>query len=303
MDQNTNNSFTSAPQGGDYSDIIIPNAYATKPQNKNLKKYIVFGLVGLLFVFLLSFLFKKTVIDSKNMSKEELTTFYESDDMEKINNLEKLFFNTYNNNLTFEMVFDESKSQSIKESKGSLEKLKNLLTVKKNFDGNEASRKIFSELKKKLDERYNPYINAIAVYEDFYQAFQSNDIDTISKYSALWMKYPRRRYRYAEWYLIDIILNIIGGVFLCIYLTLQSVSILAWTKTDKIGLLLFIIFLIPVISKFCENKVCNSLSKYYKTYKSLNKNVKCLYMILSLCTWLLSLILFIVSIIISLATL
>ena len=184
MDQNTNNSFTSAPQGGDFSDIIIPNAYAAKPKNKNLKKYIVFGLVGLLFVFLLSFLFKKTVIDSKNMSKEEFITFYESDDMEKINNLEKLFFNTYNNNLTFEMVFDESKSQSIKESKGSLEKLKNLLTVKKNFDGNEASRKIFSELKKKLDERYNPYINAIAVYEDFYQAFQSNDIDTISKYSS-----------------------------------------------------------------------------------------------------------------------
>lgn len=184
MDQNTNNSFTSAPQGGDFSDIIIPNAYATKPKGKNLKKYIVFGLVGLLFVFLLSFLFKKTVIDSKNMSKEEFITFYESDDMEKINNLEKLFFNTYNNNLTFEMVFDESKSQSIKESKGSLEKLKNLLTVKKNFDGNEASKKIFSELKKKLDERYGPYTKAIAVYEDFYQAFQSNNIDSISKYSS-----------------------------------------------------------------------------------------------------------------------
>ena len=184
MDQNTNNSFTSAPQGGDFSDIIIPNAYAAKPKGKNLKKYIVFGLVGLLFIFLLSFLFKKTVIDSKNMSKDELTAFYESDDMEKINNLEKLFFNTYNNNLTFEMIFDESKSQSIKESKGSLEKLKNLLTTKKNFDGNEASKKIFSELKKKLDERYNPYINAIAVYEDFYQAFKSNDIESISKYSS-----------------------------------------------------------------------------------------------------------------------
>ena len=184
MDQNTNNSFTSAPQGGDFSDIIIPNAYATKPKGKNLKKYIVFGLVGLLFIFLLSFLFKKTVIDSKNMSKDELIAFYESDNMEKINNLEKLFFNTYNNNLTFEMVFDESKSQSIKESKGSLEKLKNLLTVKKNFDGNEASKKIFSELKKKLDERYNPYINALTVYEDFYQAYQSNNIDLISKYSS-----------------------------------------------------------------------------------------------------------------------
>lgn len=184
MDQNTNKSFTSAPQGGDFSDIIIPNAYAAKPKGKNLKKYIVFGLVGLLFIFLLSFLFKKTVIDSKNMSKDELTAFYESDDMEKINNLEKLFFNTYNNNLTFEMIFDESKSQSIKESKGSLEKLKNLLTTKKNFDGNEASKKIFSELKKKLDERYNPYINAIAVYEDFYQAFKSNDIESISKYSS-----------------------------------------------------------------------------------------------------------------------
>lgn len=184
MDQNTNNSFTSAPQGGDFSDIIIPNAYATKPKGKNLKKYIVFGLVGLLFIFLLSFLFKKTVIDSKNMSKDELTAFYESDDMEKINNLEKLFFNTYNNNLTFETIFDESKSQSIKESKGSLEKLKNLLTTKKNIDGNEASKKIFSELKKKLDERYNPYINALTVYEDFYQAYQSNNIDLISKYSS-----------------------------------------------------------------------------------------------------------------------
>ena len=184
MDQNTNNSFTSAPQGGDFSDIIIPNAYAAKPKGKNLKKYAVFGVIGLIFIFLLSFLFKKTVIDSKNMSKEELTAFYESDDMEKINNLEKLFFNTYNNNLTFEMIFDESKSQSIKESKGSLEKLKNLLTVKKNFDGNEASRKIFSELKKKLDERYNPYINALTVYEDFYQAYQSNNIDLISKYSS-----------------------------------------------------------------------------------------------------------------------
>ena len=184
MDQNTNNSFTSAPQGGDFSDIIIPNAYAAKPKGKNLKKYAVFGVIGLIFIFLLSFLFKKTVIDSKNMSKEELTAFYESDDMEKINNLEKLFFNTYNNNLTFEMIFDESKSQSIKESKGSLEKLKNLLTTKKNIDGNEASKKIFSELKKKLDERYNPYINALIVYEDFYQAYQSNNIDLISKYSS-----------------------------------------------------------------------------------------------------------------------
>ena len=184
MDQNTNNSFTSAPQRGDFSDIIIPNAYAAKPKGKNLKKYAVFGVIGLIFIFLLSFLFKKTVIDSKNMSKEELTAFYESDDMEKINNLEKLFFNTYNNNLTFEMIFDESKSQSIKESKGSLEKLKNLLTTKKNIDGNEASKKIFSELKKKLDERYNPYINALTVYEDFYQAYQSNNIDLISKYSS-----------------------------------------------------------------------------------------------------------------------
>ena len=184
MDQNTNKSFTSAPQGGDFSDIIIPNAYATKPKGKNLKKYVVFGLVGLLFVFLLSFLFKKTAIDSKNASKEELTEITSSENIKNIDGLERTFFNTYNNNLTFEMVFDESKSQSIKESKGSLEKLKNLLTVKKNFDGNEASRKIFSELKKKLDERYNPYINAIAVYEDFYQAFQSNDIDTISKYSS-----------------------------------------------------------------------------------------------------------------------
>lgn len=184
MDQNTNNSFTSAPQGGDFSDIIIPNAYAAKPKGKNLKKYIIFGLVGLLFIFLLSFLFKKTVIDSKNISKEELIAFYESDDMDKINDLEKLFFNTYNNNLTFQMVFDESRNQSLQESKKSLKKLKNMITNKSGINGNETSKKIFTELKKKFNERYDVYMNAISVYEDFYQAFETNNSELISKYSS-----------------------------------------------------------------------------------------------------------------------
>ena len=184
MDQNTNKSFTSAPQGGDFSDIIIPNAYATKPKGKNLKKYIVFGLVGLIFIFLLSFLFKKTVIDSKNITKEELIAFYESDDMDKINDLEKLFFNTYNNNLTFQMVFDESRNQSLQESKKSLEKLKNMITNKSGINGNETSKKIFTELKKKINERYDVYVNAISVYEDFYQAFETNNSELISKYSS-----------------------------------------------------------------------------------------------------------------------
>ena len=184
MDQNTNNSFTSAPQGGDFSDIIIPNAYAAKPKNKNLKKYVVFGLIGLIFIFLLSFLFKKTVIDSKNISKEELIAFYESDDMDKINDLEKLFFNTYNNNLTFQMVFDESRNQSLQESKKSLEKLKNMITNKSGINGNETSKKIFTELKKKFNEKYDVYMNAISVYEDFYQAFETNNSELISKYSS-----------------------------------------------------------------------------------------------------------------------
>ena len=184
MDQNTNNSLTSAPQGGDFSDIIIPNAYAAKPKGKNLKKYIVFGLVGLIFIFLLSFLFKKTVIDSKNITKEELIAFYESDDMDKINDLEKLFFNTYNNNLTFQMVFDESRNQSLQESKKSLEKLKNMITNKSGINGNETSKKIFTELKKKINERYDVYVNAISVYEDFYQAFETNNSELISKYSS-----------------------------------------------------------------------------------------------------------------------
>ena len=184
MDQNTNNSFTSAPQGGDFSDIIIPNAYAAKPKGKNLKKYIIFGLVGLLFIFLLSFLFKKTVIDSKNISKEELIAFYESDDMDKINDLEKLFFNTYNNNLTFQMVFDESRNQSLQESKKSLKKLKNMITNKSGINGNETSKKIFTELKKKFNERYDVYMNAISVYEDFFQAFETNNSELISKYSS-----------------------------------------------------------------------------------------------------------------------
>ena len=136
MDQNTNNSFTSAPQGGDFSDIIIPNAYATKPKRKNLKKYIVFGIIGLFFIFLLSFLFKKKIIDSKNVSKEELTEITSSENIKNIDGLERTFFKIYNNYVSFDDIFDQRMYKKIQEGQATLITFKNIVDHKQKISGN-----------------------------------------------------------------------------------------------------------------------------------------------------------------------
>ena len=184
MDQNTNNSFTSAPQGGDYSDIIIPNAYATKPQNKNLKKYIVFGLVGLLFVFLLSFLFKKTVIDSKNMSKEELTEIASSENIKNIDGLERTFFKIYNNYISFDDVFNPYTYKKIHDGQATLAILKKVTENKQKSSGNKNAAQAYDLFRKAVDERYKLYMETIATYDDFYKAYNDMNVEILSKYSS-----------------------------------------------------------------------------------------------------------------------
>ena len=184
MDQNTNNSFTSAPQGGDFSDIIIPNAYAAKPQNKNLKKYIVFGLVGLLFVFLLSFLFKKTVIDSKNMSKEELTTIASEQNIKNIDGLEQTFFKIYNNYISFDDVFNPYMYKKIHEGQVTLVTLKKITDNKQKSSGSKNAVQAYDSFRKAVDERYKLYMEAIAIYDDFYKAYSDMNAEILSKYSS-----------------------------------------------------------------------------------------------------------------------
>lgn len=184
MDQNTNNSFTSAPQGGDFSDIIIPNAYATKPKGKNLKKYIVFGLVGLLFVFLLSFLFKKTVIDSKNMSKEELTEIASEENIKNINGLEQTFFKIYNNYISFDDVFNPYMYKKIHEGQVALVTLKKITDNKQKSSGSKNAVQAYDSFRKALDERYKLYMDAIAVYDDFYKAYKDMNKEILAKYDS-----------------------------------------------------------------------------------------------------------------------
>ena len=184
MDQNTNNSFTSAPQGGDFSDIIIPNAYATKPKGKNLKKYIVFGLVGLLFVFGLSFLFKKTVIDSKNTSKEELAEITSSENIKKIDKLEQVFFKIYNNYVSFDDIFDSDMYKKIHEGQATLITFKNIVDHKQKTSGNEYAVQAYDSFRKAVEERYKLYMDAIAVYDDFYKAYEEMNTENLAKYSS-----------------------------------------------------------------------------------------------------------------------
>lgn len=184
MDQNTNNSFTSAPQGGDFSDIIIPNAYVAKPKNKNLKKYIIFGVIGLLFVFALSFLFKKTVIDSKNVSKEELIEITSSENIKNIDNLEQGFFKIYNNYVSFDDVFNPYMYKKIHEGQVTLITFKNIVDNKQKASGNKYAVQAYDSFRKALDERYKLYMDAIAVYDDFYKAYKDMNKEILVKYDS-----------------------------------------------------------------------------------------------------------------------
>lgn len=184
MDQNTNKSFTSAPQGGDFSDIIIPNAYVAKPKNKNLKKYIIFGVIGLLFVFALSFLFKKTVIDSKNVSKEELIEITSSENIKNIDNLEQGFFKIYNNYVSFDDVFNPYMYKKIHEGQVTLITFKNIVDNKQKASGNKYAVQAYDSFRKALDERYKLYMDAIAVYDDFYKAYKDMNKEILAKYDS-----------------------------------------------------------------------------------------------------------------------
>ena len=184
MDQNTNKSFTSAPQGGDFSDIIIPNAYVAKPKNKNLKKYIIFGVIGLLFVFALSFLFKKTVIDSKNVSKEELIEITSSENIKNIDNLEQGFFKIYNNYVSFDDVFNPYMYKKIHEGQVTLITFKNIVDNKQKASGNKYAVQAYDSFRKALDERYILYMDAIAVYDDFYKAYKDMNKEILAKYDS-----------------------------------------------------------------------------------------------------------------------
>ena len=184
MDQNTNNSFTSAPQGGDYSDIIIPNAYAAKPKGKNLKKYIVFGIIGLFFIFSLSFLFKKTAIDSKNVSKEELTEITSSENIKNIDGLERTFFKIYNNYISFDDVFNPYMYKKIQDGQATLVTLKKVTDNKQKSSGSKNAAQAYDLFRKAVDERYKLYMEAIATYDDFYKAYNDMNVEILSKYSS-----------------------------------------------------------------------------------------------------------------------
>lgn len=184
MDQNTNKSFTSAPQGGDFSDIIIPNAYATKPKGKNLKKYIVFGIIGLFFIFLLSFLFKKKIIDSKSVSKEEFTEIASSENIKNIDGLERTFFKIYNNYISFDDVFNPYTYKKIHDGQATLAILKKVTENKQKSSGNKNAAQAYDLFRKAVDERYKLYMETIATYDDFYKAYNDMNVEILSKYSS-----------------------------------------------------------------------------------------------------------------------
>lgn len=182
MDQNTNNSFTSAPQGGDFSDIIIPNAYATKPKNKNLKKYMIFGVIGLVVLFLIGLIAKAIFVDSRTMSKEEFIQLAQSDDMMSVDGIENFFYAIYKNDIEVEELFSDEKYNLIRKYEKSLKIIKDKLDKKQEISGDNRSRNKYKGFRDEFRSRYTIYVQAINLYGDFYYSYKNLDIESISKY-------------------------------------------------------------------------------------------------------------------------
>ena len=182
MDQNTNNSFTSAPQGGDFSDIIIPNAYAAKPKGKNLKKYVVFGLIGLIALFLIGLIAKAIFVDSRTMSKEEFIKMANSEDIANIEGLENFFYVVYENRLQIKDIFNEERFSFIQKYDKSIHNIKSTIDQKKQIGSNGSAKKEYILFCNQFNDRYKYYIEAINVYYDFYNSYNNLNIEIIDKY-------------------------------------------------------------------------------------------------------------------------
>ena len=182
MDQNTNNSFTSAPQGGDFSDIIIPNAYAAKPKGKNLKKYVVFGVIGAVAMILISLIVKAIFVDSRTMSKEEFIKMANSEDIANIEGLENFFYVIYENRLQIKDIFNEERFSFIQKYDKSIHNIKSTIDRKKQIDGNESAKKEYVLFCNQFNDRYKYYIEAINTYYDFYNSYNNLNIEIIDKY-------------------------------------------------------------------------------------------------------------------------
>ena len=184
MDQNTNNSFTSAPQGGDFSDIIIPNAYAAKPKGKNLKKYIIFGLIGLVALFLISLIAKAIFVDSKTMSRQEFIQFAESADMGNIEWIENFFITVNNGALSFDQFFSYQQYTSMQEAGASLRRVKELTSKKSKISGSKKVQVLYKEFAESLKNRLDIYEKGIQIYLDAFQAYDKDDFTQLEKTSS-----------------------------------------------------------------------------------------------------------------------
>ena len=184
MDQNTNNSFTSAPQGGDFSDIIIPNAYAAKPKGKNLKKYIIFGLIGLVALFLISLIAKAIFVDSKTMSKQEFIQFAESADMGNIEWIENFFITANNGALSFDQFFSYQEYKNMQEAGASLRRVKELTSKKSKISGSKKVQALYEKFTESLKNRLDIYEKGIQIYLDAFQAYDKGDFTQLEKTSS-----------------------------------------------------------------------------------------------------------------------
>ena len=183
MDQNTNNSFTSAPQGGDFSDIIIPNAYAAKPKGKNLKKYVVFGLIGLIALFLIGLIAKAIFVDPKTMSKQEFIQFAESENIDKITDLESLLDYIYDGTVPFADIMNDKTHDIINTGLIAFQKENSLLSEKINIREPKNVSEMYDALKKDFNDRLNRYQKSIKKYNDIYEAYNNYDSSILSSYS------------------------------------------------------------------------------------------------------------------------
>ena len=146
---------------------------------RKMRIYLIFYLwIKKIFPIIL----KKNFIGHKNMSRQELIQLAESEEMDKITDLESLLDYIYNGSASFSDIMDEKTHSIINIGMESFQKENSLLLNKDKIHGGKDVGEMYDALRKDFNDRFSRYQKSTKVYNDVYEAYNNYDSGVLSTY-------------------------------------------------------------------------------------------------------------------------